>query len=382
MPQLRQDLITGRWVAVATERARRPDSFTQAAKESIAARDVCPFCPGHESMTPPEVLAYRPPGTMPNSEGWWIRVVPNLYAAFRLEPDGQEQRAGRFWQRDAIGACEVLISSPDHRVPTPLLPRRQVEEMVQSYVDRYRQHARNPTLEHVLILYNHGRPAGASLEHPHSQLYAIGLLPPTYLEELEGARRFFEQEGECVFCRTIADERRAGVRVVFENESFTVFAPYAARTPFETWIAPQRHVASFGDLDTGREKSALAEALQVTLRAFYDGLNDPPFNYYIHSALLKGNVADAWISDAYHWHLEIVPKLSIAAGFELGTGIWINVVKPEDSAAFLRERIAEGAGPPADASGARGVAPREPRFSAMRAIETSGGPGERSRRSP
>src|SRR5438309_4919128 len=128
LPQLRQDLITGRWVAVATERARRPDSFTQAAKESIAARDVCPFCPGHESMTPPEVLAYRPPGTMPNSEGWWIRVVPNLYAAFRLEPDGQEQRAGRFWQRDAIGACEVLISSPDHRAPTPLLPGRQVEE--------------------------------------------------------------------------------------------------------------------------------------------------------------------------------------------------------------------------------------------------------------
>ncbi len=119
-------------MAVATERARRPDSFTQAVKEAVAARDVCPFCPGHEAMTPPEVLAYRAPGGTPDGQGWWVRVVPNLYAAFRLEPDGQEQREGRFWQRDAIGACEVLISSPDHVAPTPLLPRRQVEEVVQS----------------------------------------------------------------------------------------------------------------------------------------------------------------------------------------------------------------------------------------------------------
>ena len=334
LPQLRQDLITGRWVAVATERARRPDSFTQAAKEAVAARDVCPFCPGHEAMTPPEVLAYRAPGTAPDSEGWWVRVVPNLYAAFRPEPDGQEQRDGRFWQRDAIGACEVLISSPDHQAPTPLLPRRQVEEIVQSYLDRYRSHAANPALAYVLILYNHGRPAGASLEHPHSQLYAIGLVPPGVIEELDGARRFREQHGACVFCSTLEDERRAGARVIFENDGFVVFAPYAARTPFETWIMPRRHTASFGDLDLKSEKPAFAEALQITLTALRQGLNDPPFNYFIHSEPVTGRVADA-----YHWHLELIPKLSTAAGFELGTGMWINVVKPEDSAAFLRERI-------------------------------------------
>ena len=336
MPQLRQDLITGRWVAVATERARRPDSFSQAVKESVAARDVCPFCPGHESMTPPEVLAYRAPGTPPNSEGWWIRVVPNLYAAFRPEPDGQEHREGRFWQRDAIGACEVLISSPDHRAPTPLLPRRQVEEIVQSYIDRYRHHARNPALEQVLILYNHGRPAGASLEHPHSQLYAIGIEPPNLVEEIAGAARFHEANQACVFCRTLDDERRAGARIIFENDGFVAFAPYAARTPFETWIMPRRHAASFGDIDGATEKAAFAEALQLTLKALYDGLNDPPFNYFIHSAPLK-----AAVSDSYHWHLELIPKLSTAAGFELGSGMWINVVKPEDSAAFLRDRIAK-----------------------------------------
>jgi UDPglucose--hexose-1-phosphate uridylyltransferase len=339
LPQLRQDLITGRWVAVATERARRPDSFSQAAKEGVVARDVCPFCPGHESMTPPEVLAYRAPGTAPNSEGWWIRVVPNLYAAFRLEPDGQEHRQDRFWQRDAIGACEVLISSPDHRAPTPLLPRRQVEAIVQSYVDRYRHHSENPALEHVLILYNHGRPAGASLEHPHSQLYAISLVPPSFLEELEGARRFGQANDECVFCRTLEDERRAGARVIYENEAFLVFAPYAARTPFETWIMPRRHTASFGDLDLKREKPALAEALQLTLKALSDGLNDPPFNYFIHSAPLRSSPAQP-----YHWHLELIPKLSTAAGFEMGTGMWINVVKPEDSAAFLREGIQKAVG--------------------------------------
>jgi len=321
-------------VAVATERARRPDSFTQAAKESVAAKDVCPFCPGNESMTPPEVLAYRASGLPANGQGWSIRVVPNLYAAFRPEPDGQEHRDGRFWQRDAIGACEVLISSPDHRAPTPRLPRRQVEEIVQSYVDRYQHHARNGALEQVVILYNHGRPAGASLEHPHSQLYAIGIQPPSLNDELEGARSFRDEHGACVFCRTLEDERRAGTRIVFENAAFVVFAPYAARTPFETWIMPRRHSASFGDLDLSGEKPAFAEALQLTLKALQDGLNDPPFNYFIHSAPFK---ADA--RDAYHWHLELIPKLSIAAGFELGTGVWINVVKPEESAAFLRDRI-------------------------------------------
>ncbi len=338
MPQLRQDLITGRWVAIATERARRPDSFTQAAREPVAAKDVCPFCPGHESMTPPEVLAYRTPGIAANGPGWWIRVVPNLYAAFRLQPDGQERRQGRFWQRDAIGACEVLISSPDHRAPTPLLSRHQVEEIVQSYVDRYRAHGQNPQIEYVLILYNHGRPAGASLEHPHSQLYAIAQVPPAFREEQAGATRFAADHGGCVFCRTIEEEREAGVRVILENGQFIVYAPYAARTPFETWIVPKRHAASFGDLDVEREKAALAEALQTSLGALYRGLNDPPFNYYLHSAPLRSE-----LGETYHWHLEIIPKLSIAAGFELGTGMWINVVKPEDAAAFLRERIEEPA---------------------------------------
>jgi len=327
-------------VAVATERAKRPDSFTQAAKETVAAIDVCPFCPGHESMTPPEVLAYRTPGSAPNTEGWWVRVVPNLYAAFRLEPDGGEHREGRFLQRDAIGACEVLISSPDHFKPTPLLPRHQVEEIVQSYLDRYRQHALNPALEQVLILYNHGRPAGASLEHPHSQLYAVSLVAPNFLDELAGARRFYEEQQRCVFCQTLEDERRAGARVVYENDGFVVFAPYAARTPFETWIIPRRHAGSFGEMQPA-EKPAFAEALQMTLLALREGLNDPPFNYYIHSAPLKGNY-----SEAYHWHLELIPKLSTAAGFELGTGIWINVVKPEDSAAFLRERATTAVGQP------------------------------------
>jgi UDPglucose--hexose-1-phosphate uridylyltransferase len=206
--------------------------------------------------------------------------------------------------------------------------------MVQSYVDRYRHHAKDPKLEHVLILYNHGRPAGASLEHPHSQLYAICLVPPMFSDELHGARRFQQEQQGCVFCQTLDDERRAGTRIVFENEAFVVFAPYAARTPFETWIMPRRHAASFGDLDLSKEKSALAEALQLTLKALREGLNDPPFNYFIHSAPLKVDV-----NDEFHWHLELIPKLSTAAGFELGTGMWINVVKPEESAAFLRERV-------------------------------------------
>jgi UDPglucose--hexose-1-phosphate uridylyltransferase len=215
-----------------------------------------------------------------------------------------------------------------------LLPRHQVEEIVQSYIDRYRHHAQDPALQYVLILYNHGRPAGASLEHPHSQLYAISLVPPSFQEELGGAQKFYQERAECVFCRTLADELQAGSRIIFENEAFVVFAPFAARTPFETWIMPRRHSGSFGDLDLSLEKPAFAEALQLTLGALYEGLNDPPFNYYIHSAPPKTDV-----QREYHWHLELIPKLSTAAGFELGSGMWINVVKPEDSASFLRERI-------------------------------------------
>src|SRR3989449_10093792 len=181
-------------------------------------------------MTSLEVLGYRAPGLPTNGEGWSIRVVPNLYAAFRPEPDGQEHRDGRFWQRDAIGAGEVLISSPDHRAPTAKLPRHQVEEIVRSYVDRYQYPARNGALEHVVILYNHGRPAGASPEHPHSQLYAIGVQPPSLDDELEGARRFRGEHGACVLCRTLEDERRAGTRLVFEDDAVGVVAPDAGRS--------------------------------------------------------------------------------------------------------------------------------------------------------
>src|ERR1700694_4296696 len=162
--------------------------------------------------------------------------------------------SGRMARRSARAPSGDLISSPNHVAPTPLLPRRQVEEIVQSYVDRYRHHAKDPNLEHVVILYNHGRTAGASLEHPHSQLYAISLIPPSFTEELQGGRRFHQEQHACVFCRTLDDEPGPGTRVVFENDAFVVFAPYAARTPFETWIMPRRHVASFGDLDISSDK--------------------------------------------------------------------------------------------------------------------------------
>lgn len=330
MPQLRQDIVTGRWVAVATERARRPDSFTQAAREAVAANAVCPFCPGHEQMTPPEVLSFRPDGSAPNTPGWSLRVVPNLYAAFKLEPEGQDRVNGLFPMRDAVGACEVLVSSPDHAASTPQLPPAQVEQMIRAYLQRMAYHGQNPKLEYVLVLYNHGRPAGASLEHPHSQLYAVAVVPPTVQEELLGARRFWQSHGVCAFCRLIEEEERARERVVLENEHFLVYTPYASRTPFEIWIVPRRHRARFSDIDP-EEQGALAAALQGALQRLQAGLNDPPYNYYIHTAPLKAQ-SEAF----YHWHLEILPKLSVWAGFELGTGIMINVARPEDAAAFLR----------------------------------------------
>jgi len=351
VPELRQDIITGRWVALATERARRPDSFTQAQKESVPANAVCPFCAGHEQMTPPEVLSYRADASAPDAPGWSVRVVPNLYAAFKLEESGQQPADGLFPLRDAFGACEVIISSPDHAASTPLLPQAQVEQMVRAYRDRLAHHAKSSKLEYGLVLYNHGRSAGASLEHPHSQLYAITFVPPAVREELAGAQRFWQSHGVCAFCRLVEEEARAGERVVLATEDFLVFAPYASRVPFETWIVPRRHGAHFLQAE-GSQLAGLADALRRTLLKLYQGLNDPPYNFFLHTAPLTGiggragregegepQPSQLLTGDpdaSYHWHIEILPKLSIWAGFELGTGVIINVAKPEDTAAFLR----------------------------------------------
>jgi UDPglucose--hexose-1-phosphate uridylyltransferase len=283
-------------------------------------------------MTPPEVMAYRATGTAPDSPGWDVRVVPNLYPAFgpangevRVEHDGP------YLKMDGVGIHEVLITSPDHRADLPELPPRQVDLVIQAWIDRMRAHRENRNLRYLLLINNHGKEAGASLEHPHTQLFGIPVAPPVVEEELAGIRRYRERHSRCVYCDIIAEEVSARARVIFENERFLVFAPYASRTPFESQIIPKWHASRFENIGTD-ERDGFAEALQSLTGRLEHGLNDPPYNFFIHTAPLHaGEEVD------YHWHLELLPKLAIAAGFELGSGVMINVTTPESAAEFLRD---------------------------------------------
>jgi len=226
----------------------------------------------------------------------------------------------------------VLIATPEHVEEVGLLPAEQLTLMAKSYVDRYLAHKASPVVKYVHIIMNYGREAGASREHPHSQLFAVPLVPSLVETELWGAGLYHEERGRCVFCDMVKQELASGERVVFQNERFVVFAPYASRIPFEMWIVPKEHQPNFEAIDQ-QDVLAFAGALKQALGKLAVGVNDPPFNYWIHtSPTQRPDVAPF-----YHWHVEILPKLAIAAGFELGTEIMIDTVLPETAAAFLRE---------------------------------------------
>jgi len=331
MPQLRQNPVTGRWVAIATERAKRPTSFTRAAGVAVPAASTCPFCYGNESMTPPEVMAYRPTGTAENTEGWEVRVVPNLYPAFG-PANGEPTVAtvGMYQTMNGAGVHEVIVSSPLHAADISELPTEKVRRIVDMYIDRYNANRNNPSVQYLLLINNHGKEAGASLEHPHSQLFGIPLVPSEVEDELAGIQRYRNEQGRCVYCDVNANEEKDGERIIAKNEWFLTFAPFASRTPFEASIVPRWHAPRFEEMNPD-QREAFANALHDLLTRFRVGLNDPPLNFFIHTAPCHadGNVD-------YHWHLELLPKLAIAAGFELGSGVMINVATPESAAEFLR----------------------------------------------
>ncbi len=329
MPQLRQDPITLRWVAIATERAKRPTAFTRAPKAAVTAAAQCPFCEGHEAMTPPETMAFRAPGTEPNTPGWQFRVVPNLYPAFGPRDEAPEvERVGPYTTMRGSGVHEVLVDSPEHYKDIADFDVAKVDQIVQGYVDRYLAASANPFVQYVLIIINHGREAGASLEHPHSQLFGIPLVPEAVLDEMRGIARYQGDHGACPYCEMVAYERQVGERMIYEDDDFVAFAPFASRVPFESWIVPKFHSARFEKM-TDQQRLRFAEAMHHLTAKLKRGLNDPPYNLFIHTAPVR-------TGDDYHWHVELLPKLSIAAGFELGTDVMINVATPESAAEFLR----------------------------------------------
>jgi len=334
MPELRKDPIIGRWVIIATERAKRPSAYlTRGEKKK---EGFCPFCPGNEKHTPPEVLSYRPEGTKKNSEGWWLRVVPNKFPALQVEGEAKRMGVGMFDKMNGIGAHEVIIETPDHNVSIADMPVKHVEEVIWAYRDRSIELRKDKRFRYILIFKNHGREAGASLDHPHSQLIALPIVPKRVQEEVAGAEKYFEYKERCVFCDIINQELGDNLRIVAENDTFLSFLPFASRFPFETWIIPKEHDIYFNDIQKNGVID-LARILKTTLRKIKYTLNDPPYNYLIHTTPYETGS-----TSYYHWHIEIIPKLTSVAGFEWGTGFYINPTPPEDAARYLSEaNIAE-----------------------------------------
>ncbi|MFQ5663956.1 MAG: galactose-1-phosphate uridylyltransferase, partial [Terriglobia bacterium] len=322
---------TRQWVIIATERARRPDEFRQPEKarsHRLPYVPTCPFCPGNEEQTPPESFRIARPEA--SGGGWQVRVVPNKFAA--LESAGALARTSVGLKRTitGVGIHEVIVETPDHSTTLALMREQEMEQVIHTYLGRYHAVAGDARVEAVTLFKNHGPAAGTSLEHTHSQLIGTPVIPTEVRERLETALRFYDDTGRCIFCATLEEERAEGKRVVAENEHFVAFVPFGAPTPFHLWIYPKRHCASFGRIEPA-EIARLAHILRRVLRKLYAGLADPDYNFVIRTAPKESEQVRY-----YHWYLSVVPRLTQTAGFEMGSGMFINVAQPEASAQFLR----------------------------------------------
>ena len=328
MPELRRDPIVGRWVIIATERARRPNQFRRAEDPPGG---LCPFCPGHEDKTPGEVYVSGRPAVPANTTGWKVRVVPNRYPALMIEGDLDRQAVGIYDQMNGVGAHEVVIETPEHSRDLSELSDAEVTEVLFAFKARVVDLRNDQRFRYILLFKNHGSAAGATLEHTHSQLIALPVTPRQVADEIDGARRHHEHRERCIYCDIVGQERKDRSRLVHENEEFLVFEPWAPRSPFETWIVPRRHESNF-EAEPKERLALAAQALRVTLSKLMVGLGRPAYNFIIHTNPLRDLP-----SASYHWHIEVVPALTQVAGFEWGSGFHINPVPPEEAAEFLRK---------------------------------------------
>ncbi|OGS45646.1 MAG: galactose-1-phosphate uridylyltransferase [Elusimicrobia bacterium RIFOXYD2_FULL_34_15] len=329
MPELRRDPIIGRWVIITKERGKVKKDFEKIPE--IDTSDGCPFCPGKENLTPPEILSFREPGTKKDEKGWWVRAIPNKFPVLRVEGTLNRRGEGMFDYMDGIGAHEVIIETPNHNADFSDLDNKQAEEVVWAYRDRILDLKKDIRFEYILVFKNHGADAGASLAHPHSQIIAMPTIPVRVKQEIEGGRNYFEYKERCVFCDIIHEETEANTRIVSENEDFICIAPFASRFPFETWILPKVHSSVFEDLPK-HEVANLAMMLRDINARMNEILEKPPYNFVIHNAPCRTGKLPY-----YHWHIEMMPRLTKVAGFEWGTGFYINPTPPEEAAKFLRE---------------------------------------------
>ena len=342
MPELRKDPLIGRWVIIATERAKRPVDFLTPHADG-SSQDGCPFCEGKEAQTPPEIFALRKKEGAPNQPGWSIRVVPSVKPVLRIEGQLNRRGKGMYDLMDGIGAHEVIVESPRHVANAADLPVEQLHASLQAAMLRINDLERDPRFRYVLWFKNYGTVGGSGpIQHTRSQLIATPVTPLRVKEELAGARRYFEDKERCLVCDLITQERETGARVVIDSTSIMALCPFASRFPFELWIVPKRHACDFGKAQP-EEVADLAAVWKQVLARLKGVLDDPPYNALLHTAPFRHSRGKVgyWksIEDDYHWHIELIPRLTRVAGFEWGSGFYINPTPPEESAKYLRDAV-------------------------------------------
>ncbi len=340
MPQFRKDPLTDTWVIIAEERGHRPEDFASVPPET-RNEEYCPFGPGNEDMTPPEIYAHRPENG--SHSDWQVRVVPNKYPALAIEGKLNREGRGMFDLMNGIGAHEVVIETPEHEQPLPEYELEQMDRVLEAYQYRMLDLRKDSRFRYILIFKNHGQKAGATLRHPHSQIIALSVTPKRVKEQLDGARKHYYDKKRCIFCDIISEETEEEKRIVYQDRDFVVWSPFAARFPFETWILPRKHNHDFANIDE-RLRKKFGEVLQSTVDRLNKALQYPPYNYLINTAPNPNLKSErpgyfATIENDYHWHLEIIPRITRVAGFEWGTGFYINPTSPEEATRYLRENM-------------------------------------------
>ncbi len=339
MPELRKDPIIGRWVIVATERAKRPTDFSFEKEDSLSPHTKCPFCEGNESLTPPEVYALRKNRTRPDAPGWDIRVVPSISPFLNILGDLDRHGKRMYDLMNGIGAHEVLIATPHHGPDAFIKDLPQIEKLTEVIIKRMRELKKDQRLKYVLIFKNHGKTAGGgNIPHEHFQLIATPVTPKRVKEELVGSKRYFDYKDRCIFCDMIRQELDQNERVFLEVDNFLALNPYCSRFPFETWILPRKHSCDF-DAMTKDEIKSFSRIFQLTMDGMIKTLGDFPYNMILHTAPFRRRKKKGYwetIENDYHWHIEIMPRLTQVAGFEWGSGFYINPTPPEEACRYLK----------------------------------------------
>ncbi|MDD5045073.1 MAG: galactose-1-phosphate uridylyltransferase [Candidatus Omnitrophica bacterium] len=328
MSDLRRDPIVGRWVIVNSGHPLKPQDYEK--EEHTWRQGECPFCYGNESLTPPEIDVIRNPKTQANTPGWQVRVVANKFPALRIEGELERHGVGMYDMSNGVGAHEVIIESPYHHKDIPDLLNNEIENIITLWCRRTIDLAKDKRFKYIMLFKNYGPSAGASLEHPHSQIIALPMIPKNVHEELLGAEEYFGYRERCIFCDILRQETQDKERIIIEDKYFMAFCPFVSRFPFEIWIVPKKHSGYYCQMSK-EEIPSLANILKEVIGRVKNILPSPAYNFIMHSSPINGDA-----SDSYHWHIELMPKLTRVAGFEWGSGFYLVPTPPESAARYLK----------------------------------------------